>query len=138
MIVRRGDAADALYFLLRGEVSVSVELPQGGFKRLSTLSPGMGLGEAALFAGGVRSADVRADTTVERCTLDAAAFARLEQSHPSLMITLMRNQMRSMTETTARLTTEVAALGGTAGRGDRLRPEFSGQGQSGPRIRPHP
>jgi glutaminase len=112
MIVRRGDAADALYFLLRGEVSVIVELPQGGFKRLSTLSPGMGFGEAALIAGGVRSADVRADTAVECCTLDAAAFARLEQSHPSLMIALMRNLMRSMTETTARLTTEVAALEG--------------------------
>ena len=112
MIVRRGDAADALYFLLRGEVSVIVELPQGGFKRLSTLSPGMGFGEAALVAGGVRSADVRADTTALCCTLDAAAFARLEQSHPSLMIALMRNLMRSMTETTARLTTEVAALEG--------------------------
>ena len=72
----------------------------------------MGFGEAALIAGGVRSADVRADTTVECCTLDATAFARLEQSHPSLMIALMRNLMRSMTETTARLTTEVAALEG--------------------------
>ena len=39
-----------------------VELPKGGYKRLSTLTPGMGFGEAALIAGGVRSADVRADS----------------------------------------------------------------------------
>ena len=39
LIVRRGDAADALYFLVKGDVSVLVELPEGGFKRLATLSP---------------------------------------------------------------------------------------------------
>jgi len=60
----------------------------------------------------VRSADVRADTAVECCTLAATAFARLEHEHPGLMIRLMRNLMQSMTETTVRLTTEVAALEG--------------------------
>ena len=111
-IVRRGDAADALCFLPNGEVSVIVELPQGGFKRLSTLSPGMGFGEAALIAGGVRSADVRAGTAVGCCTLNAAAFAEIEPAHPSPMIRLMRNLMHRMTETTVRLTAEAAALEG--------------------------
>ena len=59
-----------------------VELPQGGFKRLSTLSGGMGFGEAALLAGGLRTADVRADTDVECATLDAGAFQRLRQDAP--------------------------------------------------------
>jgi glutaminase len=112
MIVRRGDAADALYLLMRGEVSVIVELPQGGFKRLATLSPGMSFGESALLAGGVRSADVRADTAVECCTLGAAAFARLERERPSLMIRLMHNLLHSSNDTAVRLTTEVAALEG--------------------------
>ena len=112
MIVNRGDAAEALFFLMRGEVSVIVALPQGGFKRLSTLSAGMGFGESALIAGGVRSANVRADTEVECCTLSAAAFARLEQERPSLMIRLMHNLMHSITETAVRLTVEVAALEG--------------------------
>jgi glutaminase len=112
MIVRRGDAADALYFLMRGEVSVVVELPQGGFKRLSTLSAGMGFGESALIAGGVRSADVRADSAVECCTLGAEAFARLEHERPSLMIRLLHNLLHSTASTAVRLTTEVAALEG--------------------------
>ncbi len=105
-------AADALYFLMRGEVSVIFELPQGSFKRLSTLSPGMSFGEAALFAGGVRSADVRADTAVECCVLAADAFARLEHERPSLMIRLMHNLLHSSADTAVRLTAEVAALEG--------------------------
>ena len=110
MILRRGDAADALYFLMRGEVSVIVDLPQGGYKRLSTLSAGMGFGESALIAGGVRSADVRADTVVECRTLSAAAFAALERECPSLMIRLLHNLLHSTAHTAARLTAEVAAL----------------------------
>ena len=112
MILRRGDVADKVYFLVRGEVSVIVELPQGGFKRLSTLSAGMGFGESALIAGGVRSADVRADTAVECCTLSADAFARLEHECPGLMIRLMHNLLHSITNTAVRLTAEVAALEG--------------------------
>lgn len=112
LIVKRGDAADALYFLMRGQVSVVVGLPQGGFKRLSTLVDGMGFGEAALLAGGLRTADVRADTEVECAVLSASDFNRLREECPGLMITLLRNLLRSTSETTARLTVEVAALEG--------------------------
>jgi glutaminase len=112
LIVRRGDPADALYFILKGEVSVVVDLPQGGQKRLSTLCAGMGFGETALLAGGVRSADVRADTQVECGTLNAHEFARLEHERPSLTIRLLRNLLNSSTETALRLTAEVAALEG--------------------------
>ena len=111
-IVRRGDAADALYFLIKGDVSVTVDLPEGGYKRLSTLSPGMGFGELALIAGGVRSADVRADTLVECHALPAALFASLEHERPGLMIKLLMNLLRNSTETSGRLTAEVAALEG--------------------------
>jgi glutaminase len=111
-LLRRGEPADAVYFLLRGEVSVVVELPQGGQKRLSTLSAGMGFGEAALLVGGTRSADVRADSPVECGRLRADAFARLEQERPSLLIRLLHNLLQGSAETAARLTQEVAALEG--------------------------
>ncbi len=112
LIVRRGQAADALYFLTRGDVSVIVALPQGGDKRLATLSAGMGFGESALIVGGTRSADVRADNEVECCRLGADAFARLEQDCPSLLIRLLHNLLLSQTNISVRLTTEVAALEG--------------------------
>ncbi|HTK97087.1 MAG TPA: glutaminase A [Pseudomonadales bacterium] len=112
LIVHRGDPADALYFLVKGDVSVVVELPKGGYKRLSTLTPGMGFGESALIAGGVRSADVRADSAVECYALTATAFGKLERDRPRLMIGLLMNLLRSGNEMSARLTSEVAALEG--------------------------
>jgi glutaminase len=112
LIVRRGEPADALYLLEHGEVSVIVELPQGGHKRLSTLAAGMAFGEAALVAGGVRSADVRADTAVAIWVLGVAAFGELKARHPVLAITLLNNLLGSASETIHRLTAEVSALEG--------------------------
>ncbi|HSV69023.1 MAG TPA: glutaminase A [Methylibium sp.] len=111
-IVRRGDAADAVYFLMRGEVSVVVELPQGGQKRLSTLSAGMCFGEAALQQRGQRSADVRADTLVACRVLYTRDFEALERERPALAIRLLHNLLRSTAETAVRLTADVAALEG--------------------------
>jgi len=111
-IVRRGDPADALYILLRGQVSVTVDLPGGGQKRLSTLSAGMSFGELALTDGGRRSADVRADTQVECCTLSSTSFADLERGRPGLAIRLLRNLLQGVMGTAVQLTAEVAALEG--------------------------
>lgn len=110
LLLRRGDPADSLYLLARGEVSVVLALPGGGQRRLSTLSAGMGFGELALFAGGRRSADVRADTQVECWRLPATALAQLERDCPALVLRLQRNLLLATAETVARLTAEVAAL----------------------------
>ncbi|QTN24744.1 glutaminase A [Rhizobacter sp. AJA081-3] len=112
LLVRRGDPADAIYFLMRGEVSVVVDLPGGGQKRLSTLSAGMSFGEMALLAGGQRSASARADTPVDCCTLDREAFARLETERPALALRLLRNLLQGTLQTAVQLTGEVAALEG--------------------------
>jgi glutaminase len=109
-IVRCGDAADGLYFLLRGEVSVVVALPQGGSKRLSTLTAGMAFGELALVSGGLRSADVRADTAVECAALSSEAFRALQTERPALAIALLGALLQVMGQTARRLTAEVAAL----------------------------
>jgi glutaminase len=112
LIVQRGQPADALYLLVGGEVSVIVGLPGGGHKRLSTLSAGMVFGEAALIAGGQRSADVRADTAVDCWALRAVVFEGLKQAQPRLAITLLHNLLASASDTIGRLTAEVAALEG--------------------------
>lgn len=112
LVMRRGEPADAVHFLMRGEVSVVVDLPAGGTKRLSTLSAGMCLGERALLSGGLRSADVRADTPVESWALDATEFSALERDRPALVICLLRNLLQATTHTAMQLTSEVAALDG--------------------------
>jgi glutaminase len=110
LVIRRGEAADALFVLMQGQVSVVVELPDGAHKRLSTLTAGMSFGELAFMTGGRRSADVRADTPVECLTLDSATFARLERERPALMIRLLHNLLKTSAGTTLQLTREVAAL----------------------------
>lgn len=112
LIVRRGDAAQALYLLLSGEVSVIVDLPGGGQKRLSTLSAGMSFGEMALLDGGLRTASARADGPVACAALSAPAFARIERERPALAIRMLRHLLRRATATTAQLTAEVTALEG--------------------------
>jgi glutaminase len=111
-VVQRGDPADGLYLLLRGQVSVVVDLPSGGLKRLSTLTPGMSFGELAMLSGGRRSATVRADTGVDCARLDAPSFERLEREHPALAIRLLRNVLQVAAATAVQLTAEVAALEG--------------------------
>jgi glutaminase len=111
LIVAKGDAADRLYFLMAGEVSVVVGMPQGETRRLTTLGPGIGFGESALLDGGLRSADVRADTHVVCRTLTVEAFERLREERPRLALGLMHNLLRLSAATAARLTGEVAALG---------------------------
>jgi glutaminase len=112
LLVQRGSPSDALYFVMRGEISVVVDLPGGGHQRLSTVPAGLGFGETALLEGGVRSADVRADTAVHCATLSSAAFNQLQHSHPRLAIALLRNLLRGSMATAVRLTAEVRALEG--------------------------
>jgi glutaminase len=110
LLARRGEAADAVHFLVSGEVSVLVGLPGGGQKRLSTLSAGMSFGELGLLSGTPRSADVRADSAVSSYVLNAPALARLEADHPALANRLLRNLLLVTIATAQQLTSEVAAL----------------------------
>ena len=85
-------------------------LPFPVVKRLATLCAGMGFGEASLITGGVRTADIRADSEVECLVLSATVFSSFEEKHPRLSIHLFRNLLRNSNEITARLTAEVASL----------------------------
>jgi glutaminase len=110
LIVRRGDPADRFFLLSRGRVSVTVDLPGEGQRRLATLSPGMPFGELAVVARTERTADVRADTPVECFALSIDRFERLGASDPAIKLVVLENLLRGATRTVARLSREVAAL----------------------------
>jgi len=110
VIVHRGEVADQLFLLTNGQVSVTMDLPEGRIKRLSTLSPGMVFGELAFLDRATRTADVRADTAVECRLLSADAFAALGTSHPAIKITILENLLRNAARVVARLNHEVASL----------------------------
>jgi len=85
-IVRTGEQASALFFLLSG--MVSVKLPNG--VRLATLAPGMVFGEMALLEE-LRTADVWADTTSHCLELPLDAYARFRAQHPHIGERVVRN-----------------------------------------------
>jgi len=110
MIVRKGDEADRLFFIVSGECSATLDLASGQQKRLSTIAPGMAFGEAGVLQGGKRTADVRADRKLECLILTREAFDRMGRDDPGLQNALLRGLLRVSSAITDRLSGEVVAL----------------------------
>ncbi|MDP6805202.1 MAG: cyclic nucleotide-gated ion channel [Rhodospirillales bacterium] len=77
-VVRRGEATDAMYFIVSGEVDV--ELAQAPIR----LGTGDFFGEIALLKESQRTATVIAVTECQLLTLEAADFRRLLAANPEL------------------------------------------------------
>ena len=111
LIVHRDDPAACLFFLVRGQASVLVDLPGGGVRRLTTCTPGMLFGEMAILERRPRSADVRADGPVECYAMSLERFEQLTATHPELKVKLLENFARRLSLRVRKLTDEVRALG---------------------------
>ena len=97
VILRQGEAADAAYVLLSGEVLIS--LPAGPTRpatRLAVLAPGLVFGESALLGQTRRSADATARSDVHCLRLDAAAAERLRIEAPGVAWHLMTMVARQL------------------------------------------
>jgi CRP-like cAMP-binding protein len=91
-ILREGDPADAIYFLVDGEVSVRLPLDgTGRARRLATFGSGVAFGEAALLEETVRTADVRAESPAAVAVLAVAALDDVEAAHPGTRGTILTN-----------------------------------------------
>jgi glutaminase len=110
MIVRKGEMADGMYLIMRGRVSVTVALPNGQEKRLSTLSAGMAFGELGMIDRAVRNADVCADLLTECVLVPIDGYERLGQHHPDIKMHILENLLRQLSRTVSRLNQEVWAL----------------------------
>lgn len=110
LVVRKGDDADRLFFIVSGECSATLDLASGQQKRLSTIVPGMAFGEAGVLVGGLRKADVRADRKLECLVLSRESFERMGTEQPALQNALLRGLLRLSDAITDRLTREVATL----------------------------
>jgi voltage-gated potassium channel len=97
-VVRRGDPADAMFFIMAGEVQVDITPTP------VRLGRGQYFGEIALIRDTVRTATV---TTLAECqllSLDVADFRRLLESNPGLKATITRTaeeRLRALTGTAA-------------------------------------
>ena len=77
LIVHRGDAADAMYFIITGEVEVEIATPV-------RLRAGQFFGEIALLRDTERTASVTAVTECHLLRLDVGDFRRLTAQYPTL------------------------------------------------------
>ena len=109
-IIHVGEPADFLFFLMSGRVSVTIDLPDGGSRRLTTCTPGMLFGEMAILEHAPRSAAVCADGPVECYAMARDSFERLTATHPDLKVRLLENFARTLSLRLRRLTDEVRAL----------------------------
>jgi voltage-gated potassium channel len=83
VVVRRGDPADAMFFIMVGEVQVDVTPPV-------RLGRGQYFGEIALLRDTVRTATVTTLTECQLLSLDVADFRRLLEANPTLKATITR------------------------------------------------
>jgi SulP family sulfate permease len=89
-LIRQGEAADDLYFLEQGEVSVYLQSAEGEAIRIRRTGSGTIIGELGFYLGTPRSASVTADRPGKVYRLTAAALARMEQERPEFAAVLHR------------------------------------------------
>ncbi len=104
-IVREGDDAQDMFFVLSGDLRVV----RGTFE-VGRLGPGDHFGELGLFAGRPRAATLVATTTVELGRLDRPAFEGFAREHPELALQLVRGALASVGRWLQDMTTSVDTL----------------------------
>ena len=109
-IIREGDAADRLYLLARGSVSVRVSLGGGRSKRLAKMNAGVAFGEMALLSDAARTADIVADEEVECYVIGAETIAELAARRPAIHAALLGNLGRLLAERLRRANNEIRML----------------------------
>jgi len=76
-IIRHGDMGDAAYFVLSGRAVAGIATEGGGYRSLSTQSPGDFFGEIAALTGAPRTANVVADEPTTLLQVPAKALRGL-------------------------------------------------------------
>jgi SulP family sulfate permease len=94
-IFSTGDAADGLYVVISGSVSVYLR-GESGRKRVASLAPGVIFGEMGLLDGLPRSADLNADEDSVVLKLTREHFDDIRRRHPNIAATVLFNLSTEM------------------------------------------
>eukprot|EP01036_Dinobryon_divergens_P021174 gene21174-biopygen18612 len=88
--IRAGEAGDDLFLLWKGRAKVEARLPGGRPLRLRTVTPGVVLGEIAIYRGGPRTADVVAEVPSIVYRLVRQQLRHMEKADPQLALLVHR------------------------------------------------
>lgn len=83
-LIRAGQAADEVFFIESGRAVVRRVQTDGQVKRLRTMLPGAIVGDVAYSLGGVRTADVTAETATTTLSISSRQVEKLAKTKPAL------------------------------------------------------
>jgi SulP family sulfate permease len=83
-IVRAGEAADSMHFILDGRVGIMIPAEQGGMTRVRSLGRYTTIGEMGLVAHTPRSATIQAEVDSVLYALTSHQFETIRQENPAL------------------------------------------------------
>ena len=109
-LFRQGDAADSLYLLESGRLSIVLHRQQAETIRLRSICGHTVVGEMGLYRGLTRAASVIADQPSRVHRLTRADLARLEHEEPELGSAFHSLMVRVLADRLGFATTEIAAL----------------------------
>jgi SulP family sulfate permease len=84
VIVRAGDAADSMHFILDGRVGIMIRADQGGTTRVRSLGRYTTIGEMGLVSYAPRSATIQAEAASVLYVLSTRQFEALKTENPML------------------------------------------------------
>ena len=99
--MKKGDEADAMFFIISGEVEVYVDT------EIVKLRPGDFFGETGILRNSIRTADVVSQTECQLLELQKIKFTELVRIYPDLGVELenvMRDRMGEETDITTEVT----------------------------------
>jgi sulfate permease, SulP family len=97
VICREGDPGDRMWLLVKGSVSVRLDVADDrGSRRITSLTRGTVFGEMALIEGAPRSATIVADEDVACYQLSGKDFDVLLRDKPAIATAVMRNIAREL------------------------------------------
>lgn len=110
-VFRRGDAGDALYVVLDGQVAIVLPGRPGGVpQRLVSFAPGAVFGEIGLLRNQARSADALVEHDAVLGRLDRPALQHLASHEPAVHAQLLQALALHLAERLGALTQQVQAL----------------------------
>jgi glutaminase len=111
-ILREGDSADRLCFLIAGSATVRIAIGDGSgrTRRIRTFGPGTVFGESAVLEGGRRNANVVADGPAIVSSLPIEALEQLSATKPAVHAHLLAGVGLNLSEMLRRAVAEIRAL----------------------------
>lgn len=107
VLIKKGDMADAVYFLLSGQVRARVLIAHEE-KILTTIKAGDFFGEIAMFTQSSRSADIVVTDPSRLLRVSAQSFVSLSQQSPTLICPILFSMSRSLASRVTDLTQQLS------------------------------